>query len=86
MFKKLFFALFIIFFFLFFVYLGAVIIYSQQKNISIKEEIKTDSKNIIFQIKNILYYEASEYNPQGDVVPDSWDDILLGKIRNLIKN
>lgn len=86
MFKKLFFALFIIFFFLFFVYFGAVIIYSQQKNISIKEEIKMDSKNIITQIKNVLYYQASEYNPQGDAVPDSWDDILLGKIRNLIKN
>jgi len=86
MFKKLFFVLFIIFFFLFFVYLGAVLIYSQQKNVSIWQEMKTDTKVIILQIKNILYYEASEHNPQGDVIPDSWDDVLLGKIRNIIKN
>jgi hypothetical protein len=85
MFKKLFFALFLIFFFLLFVYLGAALIYSQQKNISFREELKTDSKNIISQIKNVLYYQATENNPQGDVVPDSWDNVILGKIKSIIR-
>lgn len=83
MFKKIFFFLFIIFFFFLFVFLGAAVIYSQQKNISIKEELKTDSKNILLQIKNVIYYEAEKHNPPGDLVPDGIDDSLIGKIKEI---
>lgn len=68
---------------MFFVYLGAILIYSQQKNVSFLTEMKTDSKNIILQMKNILYYEASQHNPEGDLVPDGLDDFILGKIKAL---
>ncbi|HBI17246.1 MAG TPA: hypothetical protein DDY52_03840 [Candidatus Moranbacteria bacterium] len=83
MFKKIFFFLFIIFFFFLFVFLGAAVIYSQQKNISIKEELRTDSKNILLEIKNIIYFEAEMHNPPGDMVPDGIDDSLIGKIKEI---
>lgn len=86
MLKKFLFFLFIIFFFLFFVYLGAALIYSQQKDISFIEEIRTDSKRIILQMKNVLYYEASQHNPEGDLIPDWVDDFVLGKIKQLKNN
>jgi hypothetical protein len=84
MLKKIFFVIFIIFFFLLFVFIGAALIYSQQKNISLKEELRTDSKNIIFQIKSVIYSGASENNPEGDLIPDAWDDIIKGKIKDKI--
>ena len=83
MFKKIFFFLFIIFFFFLFVFLGAAVIYSQQKNISIKEELRTDSKNILLEIKNVIYFEAEKHNPPGDMVPDGIDDSLIRKIKEI---
>lgn len=83
MFKKIFFLLFIIFFFFLFVFLGAAVIYSQQKNISIKEELRTDSKNILLEIKNVIYFEAEKHNPPGDLLPDGIDDSLIGKIKEI---
>jgi len=84
MIKKIIFVLFIIFFFLSFVFMGAAVIYSQQKNISVTEELKIDSKKIILQIKDIIYYQATEHNPDGDLIPDEIDDTILGRIRSLI--
>lgn len=83
MFKKIFFLLFIIFSFFLFVFLGAAVIYSQQKNISIKEELRTDSKNILLEIKNVIYFEAEKHNPPGDLLPDGIDDSLIGKIKEI---
>lgn len=85
MLKKIFFVIFIIGFFFLFVFLGAVVIYSQQKGIPIKEELKTDSKNIILQIKDVIYFEATVHNPEGDLVPDGIDDSVKGKIREIFK-
>lgn len=85
MLKKLFFFIFIIFFFFLFVFLGAAIIYSQQKGISIGEELRTDSKNILLQIKSVIYYEAEKHNPPGDLVPDGIDDSVMGKIKEIFK-
>lgn len=84
MIKKILFVLFIIFFFLLFVFLGAAVIYSQQKNISIIEELKIDSKKIILQIKDIIYYQATVHNPEGNLMPDEVDDTILGRIKSLI--
>ncbi|KKP68454.1 MAG: hypothetical protein UR66_C0005G0001 [Candidatus Moranbacteria bacterium GW2011_GWE1_35_17] len=84
MFKKIFFVIFIVSFFLLFVFIGAVIILSQQKNISIKEELKTDSKNIILQIRDIIYFEATKHNPPGDMLPDNLDDKIKHEIKERI--
>ncbi|EKE20698.1 MAG: hypothetical protein ACD_7C00503G0016 [uncultured bacterium] len=84
MFKKIFFVIFIVCFFLLFVFIGAVIILSQQKNISIKEELKTDSKNIILQIRDIIYFEATKHNPPGDMLPDNLDDKIKHEIKERI--
>lgn len=83
MLKKIFFLIFIILLFLSFVFIGAVIIYSQKRNISIQEELRTDSKNIISEIKNIIYSGATEHNPKGDVLPDRIDDTLINKLKEI---
>ena len=85
MLKKIFFFIFIIFFFFLFVFLGAAVIYSQQKNISVQEEIRTDSRKILLEIKNVVYFEAEKHNPPGDLVPDGIDDALLGKLKKIFK-
>jgi hypothetical protein len=84
MFKKIFFIIFIVGFFLLFVFVGAILIRSQQKNISIIEELKLDSKNIIFLIKDVIYFEATQHNPSGDMVPDGIDDIIKNEIKERI--
>jgi len=84
MLKKILFFLFVIFFFLLFVYLGAAFIYSQQKGISFIKEIKTDSKRIILQIKDVIYYQGEIHNPEGDLIPDWIDDVLKNKIKEKI--
>ncbi|MEF3692507.1 MAG: hypothetical protein V3574_05645 [Candidatus Moraniibacteriota bacterium] len=81
MFKKILFVLFIVFFFLFFVFLGAAIIYSQQKKISLRQELKEDSKKIISQMVGIVYREGEEHNPKGDMIPDWIDDWLKREIK-----
>lgn len=80
MLKKIFFLFFIIVFFLFFVYLGAAVIYSQQKGISLWTEIKIDSKNILWQIRDVIYHQGEIYNPKGDIIPDWIDDFIKDKI------
>lgn len=84
MLKNIFFVIFIVCFFLLFVFIGAALIRSQQKNISIMEVLKSDSKNIIWQIKDIIYYEATQHNPSGDVVPDGIDDVIKNEIKERI--
>lgn len=84
MFRKIFFVIFIVCFFLLFVFIGAILIRSQQRNVSIREELKSDSKNIIFQIKDIIYFEATLHNPSGDVVPDGIDDTIKNEIKKRI--
>ncbi|NCU31416.1 MAG: hypothetical protein EOM23_00445 [Candidatus Moranbacteria bacterium] len=84
MFKKIFFVLFIIFFFLFFVFLGAAIIYSQQKKISLWQELREDSKRIINQMAGIVYREGEKHNPEGDLLPDWIDDWLKKEIKERI--
>lgn len=84
MLKNIFFIGFIIFFFLLFVFLGAIAIRSQQKNISLKEALRSDSRNIILEIKDIIYFEATKHNPQGDVLPDNLDDAIKNEIKKRI--
>ncbi|MGW8185024.1 MAG: hypothetical protein ACWGHO_02860 [Candidatus Moraniibacteriota bacterium] len=84
MLKNIFFVIFIVCFFLLFVFIGAVLIRSQQRNISIKEELKSDSKSILWQIKDIIYFEATKHNPSGDVVPDGIDDAIKNEIKERI--
>lgn len=40
--------------------------------------------SVFHRIKDLLYYEATIHNPSGDMIPDQWDDILKGKIRDLL--
>lgn len=75
------FFLFLIFFFLFFVFLGTAILRGGQRNVSLKEVVRDDLKNIILEMKEFIYLEATRHNPPGDIVPDNLDN----KIKNEIK-
>lgn len=51
---------------------------------------KSDSKYIahkaVRKIKNLVYYEATIHNPDGDFLPDWADDYILGKIKGIFNN
>lgn len=46
-------------------------------------------KEVVFKVaakvKNLVYYEATIHNPQGDFLPDWIDDLILGKIKDINK-
>lgn len=50
----------------------------------------SDSKYVlkmgVNKVKNLLYYEATIHNPEGDVIPDGIDDSIKGKIKAVINN
>jgi hypothetical protein len=37
----------------------------------------------LHEIKNGIYHEATIHNPSGDTIPDSWDDSLIHKIKQV---
>lgn len=42
--------------------------------------LKKSARNI----KDRVYYEATIHNPEGDTLPDWIDDMILGKIRDIL--
>ena len=54
------------------------------QHLSITAASKITAKQIVKRAKNFIYYEATLHNPPGDNLPDAWDDIILGKIKQLL--
>lgn len=69
--------------------LGAYFLFSDGENYFL-EETKAKNmqkiKDLALRTKNLIYYEATIHNPPGDIIPDQWDEELLGKIKTEIKN
>ncbi|MFC1645352.1 hypothetical protein ACFL08_04985 [Patescibacteria group bacterium] len=42
-----------------------------------RELVKTAAK----KVKEVIYREATEHNPEGDMLPDEIDDIIKGEIK-----
>lgn len=66
------------------VFLELAIIHSQKENIAIMEALKIDSKKIMREIKDVIYYQATVHNPEGDMLPDEIDDTIKEQIKNQI--
>ena len=40
----------------------------------IREEVAPWAKALLHKVSGRLYYEATLHNPEGDILPDTWDD------------
>ena len=54
-------------------------------SVEIREEEKSFLKKVAGKIKDIIYREATEHNPEGDVLPDEIDDRIKEEIKSRIK-
>ncbi len=52
--------------------------------VSIREEEKIFLKKIGKKVKNIIYREATEHNPEGDFMPDQIDDEIISEIKKRV--
>lgn len=56
----------------------------------IEEKAKEKGKEIINENKgkvaDFIYDKATKYNPEGDVLPDQYDDIIKDKINQKLNN
>lgn len=46
-----------------------------------KDRLKEEAKNL----EDKIYDEATEHNPEGDLIPDEWDDKLKEKLKEEAK-
>ncbi|NQV13659.1 MAG: hypothetical protein HQ530_05165 [Parcubacteria group bacterium] len=53
--------------------------------IKLSDEEKASAKDKAWQIKNKVYEEATEHNPEGDVLPDEIDDKLKQQLKEEAK-
>ncbi len=83
MIKKIF--LFIIFFSIAIAWLGGIFSVSFSPfSFTIRRPEKDLLKRAAIKTKNIIYREATEHNPSGDLVPDQVDDKLKQELKEKI--
>jgi hypothetical protein len=83
MLKKIF--LFIIILAILLAWLGGIFSVSFSPfSIVIKSPEKDFLKRVAQKAKSIIYLEATEHNPSGDILPDQIDDSMKGKIKEIV--
>jgi len=66
------------------VFLVAVFDVSGDENgfhVRIQEDKKVLLKKIVRKVSGVVYREATEHNPEGDMLPDEIDDMIKGEIK-----
>ncbi len=53
--------------------------------IEIDQDMKEKLKEEARDLEDRIYNEATEHNPEGDLIPDEWDDKLKKKIKEEAK-
>jgi hypothetical protein len=53
------------------------------KALSFPAASKEVTKKVARKIKQRVYYEATIHNPEGDTLPDGWDDAVLGTLKKI---
>ena len=53
-------------------------------SLKIREKEKEELKNIVKKVKNLIYWEATIHNPEGDVVPDQIDDKIIQEVKEKV--
>lgn len=57
--------------------------YKGQDHPSFSAAAKYVIKKTARTVKNGIYHEATIHNPDGDTIPDSWDDTVKGVIKRI---
>lgn len=52
-----------------------------------REDVQLREKSIYWakKMKNFVYYEATKHNPDGDLLPDQIDDVIISETKNILK-
>lgn len=58
--------------------------YKEQNHPSFTAAAKHIVKKSLRAVKNGIYHEATIHNPDGDTIPDSWDDTIKGYIKRAL--
>lgn len=66
-----------------FVFLVFSTMQASPKPLSFVSASKETAKRIARVVKRRIYYEATIHNPEGDTLPDAWDDEILGFIKKI---
>jgi hypothetical protein len=53
------------------------------QEMSFLDASKETVKSVARRVKRKIYYEATVHNPDGDTVPDEWDDEFLGLVKKI---
>jgi hypothetical protein len=53
-------------------------------SLTIRPPEKDFIKRATVKAKNIIYREAAEHNPPGDILPDQIDDNVKGEIKKIV--
>lgn len=51
---------------------------------NIREKEKEEFKIYLKKFKSLIYQEATNHNPQGDVLPDQIDDQLIQEVKEKV--
>ena len=83
MLKKLFFVIIVISILI--AWLGGIFSVSFSPfSLMIQKPEKDILKKAALKAKNIIYREATQHNPPGDMLPDQIDDNLKGEIKKIV--
>lgn len=52
--------------------------------IEVREPEKTQLKELTRQIKGLIYKEATQHNPTGDMLPDQIDDRIIQEVKDRV--
>lgn len=53
-------------------------------SISVRKKDKEEWKKYLRKLKTLIYREATQRNPSGDVLPDQVDDRIIGEMKEKI--
>ena len=59
--------------------------FSGAANVKIDQDTKERLKEEARDLEDKIYNEATEHNPEGDLIPDEWDDKLKDKFKEEAK-
>lgn len=57
--------------------------YTGQDQPSFMSAVKYVVSKALHEVKNGIYHEATIHNPAGDTIPDSWDNTLINKVKQV---
>lgn len=72
---------FVIFLGIFSIILSLVLFKVDSGKLKIRDSMRPIVKKIVSKAENFIYFEATKYNPKGDLLPDNIDDNLKQELK-----